>query len=92
MYLSKSDINNLSWITRYFSNSVSAFALAISAVILGEKIHSEEWFTYIPIWCAVGILVLEGMWHIYLQQRKRQALITNIEKFSERTASHRKDE
>jgi len=66
--------------------------LAISAVILGEKIHSEEWFTYIPIWCAVGILVLEGMWHIYLQQRKRQALITNIEKFSERTASHRKDE
>ena len=34
IYLSKSDMNNLSWMTRYFSNSVSAFALAISAVIL----------------------------------------------------------
>ena len=31
MYLSKSDINNLSWITRYFSNSVSAWSFAISA-------------------------------------------------------------
>jgi chloramphenicol-sensitive protein RarD len=63
--------------------------LAISAVILGEKIQAEEWFTYIPIWCAVGILVLEGMWHIYLQQRKRHALITNIEKFSERVRDNR---
>ena len=34
MYLSKSDINNLSCITRYFSNSVSAWSLAISAVTL----------------------------------------------------------
>ena len=30
MYLSKSDMNNLSWITRYFSNSVSAWSFAIS--------------------------------------------------------------
>ena len=34
MYLSKSDTNNLSCITRYYSNSVSARSLAISAVTL----------------------------------------------------------
>ena len=31
IYLSKSDMNKLSWITRYFSNSVSAWSFAISA-------------------------------------------------------------
>ena len=35
--------------------------LALASLVLGESIGKEEWFTYLPIWCAVFVLVLEGL-------------------------------
>ena len=54
--------------------------LALVSLVLGESIGAGEWFTYIPIWCAVGILVIEGIWHLYRQQQKPKNLKRNIEK------------
>lgn len=54
--------------------------LALVSLVLGESIGAGEWFTYIPIWCAVGILVIEGIWHLYRQQQKFKNLKRNIEK------------
>ena len=54
--------------------------LALVSLVLGESIGAGEWFTYIPIWCAVGILVIEGIWHLYRQQQKSKNLKRNIEK------------
>jgi chloramphenicol-sensitive protein RarD len=34
------------------------------ALILGEQIQAEEWLTYIPIWTAVGMLILDGVRHL----------------------------
>lgn len=54
--------------------------LTLVSLVLGESIGAGEWFTYIPIWCAVGILVIEGIWHLYRQQQKPKNLKRNIEK------------
>lgn len=58
--------------------------LALASLALGESISADEWLTYIPIWCAVGVLVLEGSWHIYQQGKKRKNLELNIKKFDKR--------
>ncbi|MEN8410363.1 EamA family transporter RarD [Acinetobacter bereziniae] len=58
--------------------------LALASLALGESISADEWVTYIPIWCAVGVLVLEGSWHIYQQGKKRKNLELNIKKFDKR--------
>ncbi|MFT4021743.1 MAG: EamA family transporter RarD [Acinetobacter sp.] len=63
--------------------------LAMASLLLGETIKADEWFTYIPIWCAVAVLVLEGALHLYKQNRKRRALLKNIEKFPSRIDSNR---
>lgn len=34
----------------------------VAFLLLGEPIEPQEWFTYIPIWAAVGLIVLEGGW------------------------------
>ncbi|WLG93894.1 EamA family transporter RarD [Pseudomonas sp. FP198] len=39
------------------------------ALLLGESIEAEEWLTYIPIWLAVAVLVLEGFRHLVRQRR-----------------------
>lgn len=48
--------------------------LAFVSILLGESIEASEWWTYIAIWAAVLVLVLEGGWHIYLQRRQSQRL------------------
>ncbi|MCX5467960.1 EamA family transporter RarD [Acinetobacter nematophilus] len=58
--------------------------LALASLALGESISADEWLTYIPIWCAVGVLVLEGTWHIYQQGNKRKNLELNIREFDKR--------
>lgn len=58
--------------------------LALASLVLGESIGQEEWFTYIPIWCAVFILVLEGAFHLYQQQKKAKNLQLNLEKYQKR--------
>lgn len=48
--------------------------LALASMLLGESIKPEEWWTYIAIWAAVLVLVVEGAWHLYRQQRNTQRL------------------
>ncbi|MDM3888550.1 EamA family transporter RarD [Pseudomonas sp. BCRC 81390] len=40
------------------------------ALLLGETIGPDQWLTYLPIWAAVLVLVLEGIRHL-LRQRRR---------------------
>lgn len=40
------------------------------ALLLGETIGPDQWLTYLPIWAAVLVLVLEGLKHL-LRQRRR---------------------
>jgi chloramphenicol-sensitive protein RarD len=40
---------------------VEPVLLAAVAFLLGERIGSEQWLTYIPIWLAVGLLAMEGI-------------------------------
>jgi chloramphenicol-sensitive protein RarD len=41
------------------------------ALLLGERIAREEWWTYLPIWAAVVVLVFEGFKHVLAQRRRR---------------------
>ncbi|OTG81561.1 EamA family transporter RarD [Acinetobacter sp. ANC 4648] len=52
--------------------------LALVSLALGESITADEWLTYIPIWLAVSVLVLEGVLHLYRQKMKAQDLTKNI--------------
>ena len=63
--------------------------LAMASLMLGESIRREEWLTYIPIWCAVVVLIMEGILHLYKQYRAKRALAMNMEKFSARVNSDR---
>ncbi|MDH4551785.1 EamA family transporter RarD [Pseudomonas sp. BN607] len=40
------------------------------ALLLGETIGPDQWLTYLPIWAAVLVLILEGFRHL-LRQRRR---------------------
>ncbi len=40
---------------------VEPILLVVVSLVLGESIAAEEWPTYIAIWIAVGLLVLEGV-------------------------------
>jgi len=42
----------------------------IVALLLGESIGPGEWLTYLPIWLAVVVLVLEGVKRLLKQRRK----------------------
>ncbi|PTT29508.1 EamA family transporter RarD [Pseudomonas sp. HMWF021] len=39
---------------------VEPILMVAVALILGEQIKAEQWLTYMPIWTAVGLLVLDG--------------------------------
>ncbi|QLF94741.1 EamA family transporter RarD [Pseudomonas sp. ABC1] len=49
---------------------VEPVLLVMVALLLGETIASHEWLTYVPIWLAVALLVMEGVLH--LRARRRQ--------------------
>lgn len=53
---------------------VEPVLLVLVALLLGEGIAPDEWFTYGAIWMAVAILVFEGLRHL---QRKRAPLRTS---------------
>lgn len=40
------------------------------ALMIGEQIQTGEWLTYIPVWIAVGLLVLEGVRHLRPEARR----------------------
>ena len=44
--------------------------LALASIVLGERVEAGEWLTYIPIWFAVLLLVIEGVLHIFKQRQK----------------------
>ncbi|NBF03934.1 EamA family transporter RarD [Pseudomonas sp. Fl5BN2] len=50
---------------------VEPVLLLLVALLLGESIKPGEWLTYVPIWLAVLVLVLEGVRHLLRQQRRR---------------------
>lgn len=40
---------------------VEPVLLVLVALLLGETIRGTQWMTYIPVWIAVGLLILEGV-------------------------------
>ena len=48
---------------------VEPVLLVMVALILGESIAQDQWLTYLPIWLAVVVLVLEGVRHLLRQRR-----------------------
>lgn len=58
--------------------------LALASLVLGEKIGAEEWLTYIPIWLAVLVLVIEGAIHLYQQNQRKKHLAFNLQQYSKR--------
>lgn len=51
--------------------------LAFASMMLGERIAHYEWLTYVPIWLAVLLLVIEGSLHVIKQQQKQRTLVKN---------------
>ncbi|UVJ46090.1 EamA family transporter RarD [Pseudomonas sp. LS1212] len=49
---------------------VEPVLLVAVALLLGESIAPDQWLTYIPIWLAVLVLVLEGFKHLVRQRRR----------------------
>jgi chloramphenicol-sensitive protein RarD len=52
---------------------VEPVLLVFVALALGESIQREEWMTYLPIWLAVVVLVIEGAKHVLRHRRRSQA-------------------
>jgi len=42
----------------------SRILLVLAALLLGERIRDEQWLTYLPIFAAVGVLVIDGILRI----------------------------
>lgn len=45
---------------------VEPILLVVVALLLGETLSASEWFTYAPIWLAVGFMAMEGI--LYLRK------------------------
>lgn len=58
--------------------------LAFASMMLGERVEADEWLTYIPIWLAVLLLVIEGVLHVLKQKRQEHALQKNVENYQDR--------
>lgn len=58
--------------------------LAFASMMLGERVEADEWLTYIPIWLAVLLLVIEGVLHVLKQKRQERALQKNVEHYQDR--------
>lgn len=54
--------------------------LALASFAIGEKISSHELFTYIPIWCAVALLMFEGVTHLYKKYQFNRKIIEKQKK------------
>ena len=51
---------------------VEPVLLAIVALLLGERIQSGQWLSYIPIWLAVALLAMEGIVNLLRTRPARQ--------------------
>jgi len=61
--------------------------LALASIIMGERVSTEEWLTYIPIWLAVLLLAIEGAVHVLKEINKQKNLKLNIEKLNQDLAN-----
>ena len=43
---------------------VEPVLMVVAALLIGEQIKAQEWLTYIPIWLAVGLLIMGGLGHL----------------------------
>jgi chloramphenicol-sensitive protein RarD len=57
--------------------------LALASIALGERVESDEWFTYIPIWFAVLLLVIEGILHLKKQHRRKVEFSAKVDTFDQ---------
>lgn len=48
---------------------VEPVLMILVAFLLGERIAADQWWTYIPIWMAVGMLVCDGLWYVLRRRR-----------------------
>ena len=63
--------------------------LAFASMALGERVESGEWLTYIPIWLAVMVLIVEGILHLKQQQLKKDELEKKAEKLEKLKKSNK---
>ncbi len=57
--------------------------LAFASMALGERVEAGEWLTYLPIWLAVVLLVIEGILHLRQQKLKQRELIQKVGKLEQ---------
>lgn len=50
---------------------VEPVLLVAVALLLGDSLEPGQWMTYVPIWLAVVVLIIEGLKHL---QRQRRAI------------------
>ncbi|WP_409422966.1 EamA family transporter RarD [Pseudaeromonas sp. ZJS20] len=48
---------------------VEPVLLVVAALLLGESLSAEQWWTYGPIWLAVALLGGEGVWRLMARRR-----------------------
>lgn len=58
--------------------------LAFASIILGERVEGGEWLTYIPIWIAVVLLVLEGAVYMWKRKQQKVHLESKVEQLKQR--------
>ena len=49
---------------------VEPVLLVAVALLLGESIARDQWWTYLPIWMAVVVLIIEGFKHLVRARRR----------------------
>lgn len=57
--------------------------LAFASMVLGERVEASEWLTYLPIWLAVVLLVIEGILYLRQQKLKQRELMQKVEKLEQ---------
>ncbi|SEL87899.1 EamA family transporter RarD [Acinetobacter sp. DSM 11652] len=62
--------------------------LAGASMAMGERVEAGEWLTYIPIWFAVLLLILEGAIYLYRQRRTEKLLQYQHKKLQSRLAQN----
>ena len=63
--------------------------LAFASIALGERVEGAEWLTYIPIWLAVMLLVVEGVIYLFRQKAQAANLKVNLREVNKRLNSEK---
>ena len=52
---------------------VEPLLVLVAALLLGERLLPGEWFTYVPIWLAVAILIVQGVVSVRSGHRRKRS-------------------